>query len=65
MFSTRKIWFADILFKSEFNLKIIRESMFMRAKTDIKPSGDQSLCVSWISERKDILSNIEINIISQ
>ena len=61
-----EIWFADILFsRDKFNLKIMKESIVMTTKTAFKPFGDQSLLVSWISEHKDILSNVKINIISQ
>ena len=64
------MWFADILFNSEFDLKIMRESIIMMTKMAIKPLSmlsDQSLLVNlkWISEHKDILSNVKINIISQ
>ena len=43
----------------------MKESIFMMAKTAIKPLSDQSSFVSWISEHKDIFSNVEINIIIQ
>ena len=60
-----EIWFADILFNNIFNLKIMTKSIFMTAKTAIKPLSDQSLLSSWISEHKDNLSSVKINIISQ
>ena len=60
-----EMWFADILFNNIFNLTIMTKSIFMTAKTAIKLLSDQSWLSSWISEHKDNLSSVKINIISQ